>query len=65
VTVGSFYFGRNYLDYSGGLDSAIEKHKFNCIGLTFAPAWFFHHQMAMRDNGVDVQVRVRVYKQLR
>jgi len=61
---GSFYFGGEYMSFSGGLEPAIPVEQFQDTGETRkGSAWFFHHNQARAHNGVDVQVPCRVYKQ--
>lgn len=66
VCMGSYYFNAGgCLDYSGGLDSAIPHDTLIDTGQT-RPAWcwFFHHDWAGADCGVDTQITVRVYRQI-
>jgi len=61
---GSYYFGKTgHLQYSGSLDPSIPKADIHDTGHTFTAAcWFFHHDHAAKDNGVDAAVTVRVYR---
>ena len=60
---GSFYFGGNYVSYSGALDPLIAKSD---LILTTEPRngqmWFFHHNVWRASNGVTFTVRCRVYR---
>jgi hypothetical protein len=59
----SFYFGGDYMSFSGSLDPAIEKAKLTDTGETRdGKAWFFHHDWAKAHNGVSVMVPCRVYR---
>ncbi len=60
---GSFFFGRGYMDYSGGLDPAILKSRLIDTGETKpGAAWFFHHNEARASNGVYFNVDCRVFE---
>ena len=61
---GSFYIGRGgHMSYSGGLDLSIARDLLRNTGkYEPARAWFFHHDHHTGDNGVDCNVRVRVYR---
>ena len=60
---GSFYLGNGYVSFSGSLYPSV---KMTTLTLTAeqrpGSAWFFHHDWAMRDNGVDVTIPFRVYR---
>jgi len=61
----SFYFGKGYMEFSGGLDRAIPKDKITATNETKdGRAWFFHHDWATAHNGVDFNVPCRVYRQI-
>ena len=61
--MGSFFFGRGYMDYSGGLDSAILKSRLVDTGETkLGAAWFFHHNHMAAHNGVYFNVECRVFE---
>lgn len=59
---GSFYLGKGYVSFSGGLNPGIPldeleyraDHKRGSV-------WFFHHDHACADNGVHVSMDFRVY----
>lgn len=60
---GSFYFGGNYMDYSGSLDSAVPIESIRDTGETMdGDAWFFHHGLSGAHRGVTVKVPCRVYQ---
>lgn len=60
---GSFYLGNGYVSFSGSLCTLV---RMGTLTLTNerrpGRAWFFHHDWAMRDNGVDVTIPFRVYR---
>ena len=60
---GSFHLHRNgHLDYSGGLDPAIDKALLLDTGETeLASAWFFHDDWPRAHSAVYVQIPCRVY----
>jgi len=59
----SFYFGGDYMSFSGSLDHAIPKSSLREIGEQEGGAWFFHHNEMRAHNGVSVRVPFRVYEQ--
>ncbi len=61
---GSFYLGDGYLSFSGQLNRTVPFDKLVETNMTeTANAWFFHHDHHTGNNGVDVRIRVRVYRQ--
>ena len=61
---GSFYLGNGYLSFSGSLYPTVPFDKLVETNMTeMASAWFFHHDHHTAHNGVDVRIRVRVYRQ--
>lgn len=61
----SFYLGSGFMDFSGGLDSAIPKGELT--PLPFArkgSCWIFHHDHREAHNGVHTEVNCRVYMQV-
>lgn len=60
---GSFYFGKGYMDYSGGLDPAIPRARLHDTGETLpGSAWFFHHNEHRANNGVYFDIPCRVFE---
>jgi len=60
---GSFYLGNGYVSFSGSLYPSVSMTTLTLTGQQRAgSAWFFHHDWAMRDNGVDVTIPFRVYR---
>ena len=60
----SFYFGKGYMEFSGGLDRAINAAEFELTEETRdGSCWFFHHGEARAYNGIQTNVPCRVYKQ--
>ena len=61
----SFYWGGDYMSFSGSLDPAIPKLS---LELTEQKrdgwAWFFHHDEMRAHNGVSVAVPCRVYREV-
>lgn len=63
---GRWYFGNGYLSFSGSLfapipfDTLIETGDPR-LDTRWGNAWFFHHDWAKADNGVDVLIPLRVY----
>lgn len=59
---GSWYLGNGYVSFSGSLYPSV---KMTTLTLTdqqrAGSAWFFHHDWATRENGVDVTIPFRVY----
>jgi hypothetical protein len=64
IDAGSFYLADGYCLYSGGLDHAVPKDRFQEIGVSNAPCWFFHHDFWGADRGMNVSLKVRVYKEI-
>jgi hypothetical protein len=56
---GFFYLGDGYCSFSGGLFPALPQDTLTLTGTRRAgPCWFFHHDYATADNGVDVEPAV-------
>lgn len=60
---GSFYLGKGYMSFSGGLYTAVPTETLTLVeGVTReAGAWFFHHDHWTAHNDVHVRVPVRVW----
>lgn len=59
---GSFYLGDGYMDFSGALNPGIPAETLSYKGeKKVGRAWFFHHDYACADNGIDVPVIVSVW----
>lgn len=62
---GSFYLGNGYADYSGSLDSGIDKSLLRDTGETMDGSfWFFHHNWQQAHNGVDFTIPCRVFEKV-
>ena len=60
----SFYFGRGYVSYSGGLDPAIPRARLVDTGtLKQGAIWFFHHDSHRAHNGVYTTALFRVFRE--
>lgn len=60
---GSFYLGKWYMNFSGGLYPGVPATTFRPTDeLKPAPAWFFHHDYCQAHNGVHVQVPCPVWE---
>lgn len=60
---GGFYLGCGYMSFSGSLDDGIPAEKFTRTNeYRLGHAWFFHHDFAYRDNGVNVIVSCPVWE---
>jgi len=60
----SFFFGRGYMRFSGGLDRAIPSGEFELTGeILDGSCWIFHHDEKRAHNGVQCRVPCRVYRQ--
>jgi len=60
---GSFYFGKGFADFSGGLDPSIPNDRIRPTEETRPGSfWFFHHNHSRAHNGVRFQVMCRVYR---
>lgn len=63
--VGSFYLGKGYLDYSGGLDPIIPlAHIQEVSGKKDGACWFFDHDIKGAGRGVDTIIPCRMYKEV-
>jgi len=61
---GSFYLGDGYVSFSGGLSPSIDKKALLNSGQTrLGRVWFFHHNYACADNGVETEIPFRVFVQ--
>lgn len=60
---GSFYLGNGYASYSGGLDPAIPKDKLELIPYQEMNGrfWFFHHDIRAAHQGVNCEIKCRLY----
>src|ERR1051326_598604 len=59
---GSFYLGKGYIEYSGGLNAGVKRADLIPTGETKAgEIWFFHHNDARAYNGVVTEIKFRVY----
>jgi hypothetical protein len=60
---GSWYLGDGYMSFSGTLHRSVRASTLTDTGETREmPAWFFHHDFHQAHSGVEVMVRVRVYR---
>lgn len=58
----SFYLGKGYMSFSGSLHPGLDAALFTPTDeLMDGYAWFFHHDMSMAHNGVNVTVPCRVW----
>jgi hypothetical protein len=64
---GSFYMGHNGgLSFSGALEPAIPyAHIQESSRIREGSCWFFSHDLAMKDNGVDTVIPCRVFVEVR
>lgn len=61
--LGSFYLDYGWASYSGALDPPVSKSKLVDTGEARPGAfWFFHHQQAKANNGVQFSIPCRVFK---
>lgn len=59
---GSYYFGRGYVSYSGGLDPLIPREQLQLTeDVREGRVWFFHHDYWTADNGVYTMIPCRVF----
>jgi hypothetical protein len=62
---GSFYFGKGFMSFSGGLDRAIDKAAIvETEEARPGSAWFFHHNRSGAGRGVYFTVPCRVFRQV-
>lgn len=60
---GSFYLGKGYLSYSGGLNSGIDRDKLEDTGVTKkGVVWFFDKDIWGAGRGVNFEMEFRVFK---
>lgn len=60
---GSWYLGHGYTSFSGGLFDGVPHSSLTLTNETKpGSCWFFHHDYATADNGVDVEIPFRVYQ---
>lgn len=60
---GSFYLGDGYTSFSGGLFPGVPRSSLLLTAeVRYGSVWFFSHDYAMRDNGVDASMPFRVYE---
>ena len=63
---GSFYLGDGYCSYSGSLDPPIlHKNLRRTNNKKLGRVWFFDHDHAFANNGIDFEIKFRVYKEVR
>lgn len=61
--VGSWYFGRGYCSFSGGLFIGVPHRTLTLTDETKdGSVWFFHHDHRCADNGVHTTIPFRVYE---
>ena len=59
----SFYFGGEYMSFSGSLDSLIPLARIADTGeCKDGSVWFFHHNHMTAHNGVHAKIPCRVYR---
>jgi hypothetical protein len=62
---GSFYLGDGYCSYSGSLDPCVMRKNIKRTNKKkLGRVWFFDHDHACADNGVDFRVKLRVYREV-
>lgn len=60
---GSWYLGKGYVSFSGGLDPCIPRDSLTDTGDTReGDVWFFHHDLWGAGRGIDARVTFRVYR---
>lgn len=60
---GSWYLGDGYVSFSGSLYNGVPFESLTDTGDKHdGDAWFFHHDYACADNGVQVAVKFRVWR---
>lgn len=60
---GSFYFGNGYMSFSGGLNAAIDKTRFEATDeWREGSAWFFESDFARAHSAIYVSVPCRVFR---
>lgn len=60
---GSFYLGDGYVSFSGSLYVGVPFASLVDTGDTFdGRVWFFHHDFAMADNGVECSTKFRIWR---
>jgi hypothetical protein len=59
----SFYLGEGYVNYSGGLDSAIRKDHLHLTGTKKGNFWFFKDDIWGAGRGISVSAPCRIYHQ--
>ncbi len=63
---GSFYLGKGYLEYSGGLDPIVPlAHIQEVSGEKDGACWFFDHDIKGAGRGVDTHIPCRIFKEVR
>lgn len=60
---GSFYLGDGYVSFSGALFNGVPFESLTDTGdMHDGRVWFFHHDFAERDNGVECTAKFRVWR---
>lgn len=64
---GSWYMGNNgYIEFSGGLNPSIPKNQLTRLSnFKDGRFWFFQHDFARANNGVDFLVPCRTFQQVK
>jgi len=59
---GSWYLGKGFCSFSGGLHPGIARETLTLTGeVREGSLWFFHHDYHTADNGVETTIPFRVY----
>lgn len=59
---GRFYLGNGHMSYSGSLHAPVRRSTLSPAGRTSCQAvWFFHHDWAESDNGVELICQAPVW----